>query len=250
VSDTTGAVTRESDAIVVSGGSIIASNFTLQCPRYDIGGFEQTGLTMTCTVHGADVNGAYVPNSKVIFKTEAGGVPASADFAEDTSTGGGIATFTYRTQCKWPIDVSPLTGEPTNPCSFNSRCGATGTVIESRKDCNPRDGLATLIAITTGSEEFTDLNGDGVWNSGEPFVDLPEPFVDANDDGLYNPGEEFYDANNNGQWDGPNGQYDSNTAIWKEIKILWTGAPDFSRSRIEPWERARPARTAARRPTR
>jgi hypothetical protein len=85
--------------------------------------------------------------------------------------------------------------------------------------------LVTLIAFTRGEEYFDDNNQNGVWDPGERFIDQGEPFVDANDDGLWNPGETYFDANHNGMYDGPNGVYDSNTTIWTEFRILYTGRP-------------------------
>ena len=38
-----------------------------------------------------------------------------------------------------------------------------------------------------GEEDFTDLNGNGLFDSGEPFRNLPEAFIDFNEDGVYTP---------------------------------------------------------------
>lgn len=91
---------------------------------------------------------------------------------------------------------------------------------------NPRDNLVTLIAYARGAETFTDLNGNGTHDDGEPFVDTTEPFVDANDNGTWDPGEAFVDTNGNGRWDGKNGTFDSDTWIWAQERILWTGIPN------------------------
>lgn len=91
---------------------------------------------------------------------------------------------------------------------------------------NPRDNLVTMIAVVSGEEAFTDQNGNGTWDPGEPFVDLTEPFVDADDDGTWDPNDErFLDTNGNGTWDGKNGKWDARTQIWVQERLLWTGAP-------------------------
>jgi hypothetical protein len=227
ISTTSGSVANISDAIVIAGKPISAKNLTVDCQHGSIAGFEQDGLEMTCTVHGSDADGAYVPGSKAFLMTEAGGVPASVDFVLDAINGGGIATFTYRTQCQWPKDVPPLgTSEPGHACSFLNHCLAP-PAMESRT-CNPRDGLATLVAITTGWESFADTNGNGRWDTGEPYQDQGEPFVDANDNGAYETGEDFYDTNNNGVRNGPNGKWDDSYSVWTSYKVLWTGVPDFT----------------------
>lgn len=54
-------------------------------------------------------------------------------------------------------------------------------------------------------EDFTDANGNGVYNSGETFIDTgyndPELYVDANSNGVYDEGELFSDYNGNGIYD-------------------------------------------------
>ncbi|HEY3446383.1 MAG TPA: hypothetical protein VGK67_08455 [Myxococcales bacterium] len=224
-------ILKKSDAIAISGGRINAKNLSLVCPHYSIGGFQKHGLEMECTAFGADFSGAFVPGSQVLLLTEAGAVPSSAAFSADPASGG-IARFTYRTQCREPRDVPPLgeaAGDPGNPCTVMNPCKANPG-IEVRT-CNPRDGWATLVAISTGGESFQDLNGNLERDPGEAFVDLPEPFVDANDNGTRDNDpandnvEEFYDANHNGKWDDRNGVWDAYTAIWTSVKITWTGEP-------------------------
>jgi hypothetical protein len=99
-----------------------------------------------------------------------------------------------------------------------------------------------MLAYTRGEEPFTDLNGNGSHDTGEPFVDFPEPFVDKQDNCVRNdatnPADEYYidpagypggvadpylvlqntdsfiDGNNDGVWNGPNGIWDNDTLIW------------------------------------
>jgi len=67
---------------------------------------------------------------------------------------------------------------------------------------NPRDGWVTVLAVTQGEETFYDLNGNGVYDAGEPFDDNGgEPFIDENDNGIYDDAEEFTDSNSNGSYD-------------------------------------------------
>ncbi|HZH78362.1 MAG TPA: hypothetical protein VEY88_20205 [Archangium sp.] len=138
--------------------------------------------------------------------------------------GNSIAVTAFSTAGKWPpVPVSPLS--PAEP--------SVGTY-------NPRDMLVTLIAVTTGEEEFQDGSGlsagvkDGKWTPGEWFVDVPEPFVDANDNQVYDLGEQFIDTERmdcatgmrqakNGRWDGPNGCWDGDIMLWRPTHILYSG---------------------------
>ncbi|MGC4117285.1 MAG: hypothetical protein QM765_22535 [Myxococcales bacterium] len=204
--------------------TINAKNLSIVCPHSSIGGFESNGLEMTCEVHAADNAGGFVPGS-VSFKTEAGVVVPTSVSLTPNATYGGIGQFVYRALCPAPRDVTPLgspAGDPGAFCVFSNQCGANN---ESRT-CNPRDGLATLVAYTTGSESFQDTNHNGTWDEGEPFVDLPEPFVDADDSGGYESGEEFVDITpGNGHWDDKNRDWDAQATIWTSLTIRWTGAP-------------------------
>ncbi len=48
----------------------------------------------------------------------------------------------------------------------------------------PYGGRNTIIAWTQGEESFDDANGNGEYDFGETFRDLPEPFLDRNEDGV------------------------------------------------------------------
>jgi hypothetical protein len=104
----------------------------------------------------------------------------------------------------------------------------------------PSDRRVTVVAVTTGQESFTDLNGNGQFDPGEPFVDLgAEPFVDANEDGTWQPGEFFIDANNNGQFDAsPNGVWDDQILIAAAIPVIFSGRTVIT---VEPTTFAIPA---------
>jgi hypothetical protein len=68
-------------------------------------------------------------------------------------------------------------------------------------------GRATILATAIGEESFTDVNGNGYWETGEPFVNLGEPYRDDNENGQYDSGEYFLDFNQNGRWDAGDGTF-------------------------------------------
>jgi len=191
---------------------------------------------ITCVARFADrFNNVLGREVLATFLSEAGAAgPPVFTGAYDPKTGGdqtatmGFATDTIAiTGYALPADVDPVFGEPSFPIPLDPWC-------EGPRTANPRDGLSTVIVMARGEEGFVDLNGNGVWDPGEPFIDMGEPFVDLNDDGIYEPGEPFFDANGNGQWDGPNGQWDSDTVIWSETRVLYTGAPENAVAAPDP----------------
>lgn len=224
-----------------------------------IGAFDQTrslvaGVKVECTAHVGDRNGDGVPNAIVSFLTEAGTIGPSETSQSDVI---GNATVLYKTTYPLPKDVVPSdvpfsfsppnddthTGQYLVPLWMHPFDWKKNPVVDynnpnavsaepRRVDPirpgiinNPRDNLVTLIAVTAGEEGFTDVNGNGVYDDGEPFDDLTEPFVDSNDNGTWDPDERFIDTNNDGKWNGKNGKWDGSTLIWTQERILWTGVP-------------------------
>jgi hypothetical protein len=132
---------------------------------------------------------------------------------------------------KIPIDVRPDPRMVNYDTSIGERTYPTDPA--DPRDClfvehNPRDGIASVIAFTQGEEGFVDMNGDGIYSQGEPFVDLGEPFVDSNDNNVQDGEEFFLDVNNNSIWDSPNGVWDSATTIWAETRIVYSGRPEYT----------------------
>jgi hypothetical protein len=99
-----------------------------------------------------------------------------------------------------------------------------------------------LLAIQPGDigEPFTDLNGNGEWDPGEPFEeqgngvwDLGEPFTDDNGNGFFDPGEPFEDLDGDGYWTGTERLLDVNgDCVWNDSETwedldqngVWTPA--------------------------
>lgn len=135
-----------------------------------------------------------------------------------------------------PCDTEPIENEPflaVDPEDGNCEVQLTNCPAVPNDECtlNPRDGLVTIIAVTTGEEEFSDNNSDGSYTEGEPFWDIGEPYVDTNDNNRRDEGEFFIDLaedgqeQGNGEYDGPDGEWDSQTSIWTTTHVLLTDQP-------------------------
>ncbi len=198
-------IVGESPSLAIVGAKPSGTYFDFVCEQLNVGGFRIIGAEVACTAYLADRHSHIVGfATSVLFKVEAGAIDGTAQ-TPDEGVNIGVASTFMRTQDPKPPDVPAIANEP---------------FIGS---ANPRDGLVTVIAYTTGEEGFTDLNGNSQYDVGEDFDDLGEPFVDANDNGTFEPGEKFKDANESGSYDGPNGVWDSDTLIWDQTWILWTG---------------------------
>lgn len=260
--------------VLVVAGSANYNNFSVACEQTTIAGFGSTGIsqydgvTMKCHAYVADRDSQVIPNQPVLFAAEAGSVTPLVY----TSTEG-VATSTYMTQDPKPFPTLQGTGKDASSVSFvyltsgssiyqalssaDSSFGANGAEVYidnwmAAYDAlvydanyktwyeknNPRDGLATLIAVTGGAELLTkDLNSNGICDNGDSFLSMGEPFIDRDDSGDYNDGEYFLDINNDGVRNGPANDsanlpykistdcslWKENTQIWKQTKILWHG---------------------------
>ena len=202
----------------------VGGTFRLSCEAVNIGALRTPipDLNVTCELTALTRDGVAIPASALQpkFLTEAGSFTPK----DDAQSGERIFVYSPKGGASIPQDVQPdpALAEP-------SYADANGKVR------NPRDGLVTLVAVIDGEEGFTDTNGNGVYDQGEPFEDAAEPFVDVDDNDRWDVGEQFIDTNANGQWDAANGVWDPQAKISAIYKILWTGPVHDSpkTSRIE-----------------
>ncbi len=115
-----------------------------------------------------------------------------------------------------------------DPSTSNAQGRASATLI-TEGGRFPPDGIVRVLGFTRGEEPFVDANGDGVYNLGETFIDVPEPFIDSDGNGVYDPDNPFdilVDVNDNGTWDtaqGP-GVWDSNALIFDVVPVTFSGS--------------------------
>jgi Invasin, domain 3 len=219
-------------SVAVIGARANGANFSIDCAPRNLAALADTNCSTSrvddhfnCEALLKDrFNNLLGTATQVTFVAEAAAVgqvavtPAYDPSKPPTQQAGlGIATQIFNTLgAGLPFDVAPLPGEPSVVHGLDG-CGA--------RTHNPRDGVLTVIAIADGEEAFFDSNGNGVYDLGEPFIDLGEPYVDQNDNGQYDTGEWFLDVNQNGVYDGPSGVWDANTKLWTETVVVYTGVP-------------------------
>jgi hypothetical protein len=195
----------------------VDGKFRMVCDAVNIGALREPipDILVTCTLSAQTRSGEAIKASALSpqFLSEAGSLTTKDDYY----TGERIVVYSPKGGSSTPKDVpaDPKLAEPT----YNDKNG---------KERNPRDGLVTLVAIIDGEEEFSDLNGNGKYDQGEPFVDAAEPFVDLNDNDQWDSDEKYLDVNGNKRWDAANGKWDASTKIMAIYKLLWTGPADHS----------------------
>lgn len=182
-------------------------NFDFTCDSRNLGALDPSlpKIQMVCRIVAKTAAEEEVLRPQVEFLTESGSLKLTVP---ESTTTASYAVYTAEGNGPWDVDPNP--DEP-------SVTDETGLIR------NPRDGLVTLVAYASGEESYTDANGNGKYDEGEPFEDIGEPFADFNDNGSWDSGEPFVDVDGNKKYDGPNGRWDGTTKIWKAFKVLWTG---------------------------
>lgn len=157
----------QSDSLVISTGLADQNSFSLSAGCFNIEGGDVDGVTTPINILAADRFNNPVPDGTAIAFRAEGGQISSQCL---TTAGGCSVNFT---------SASP----------------------------RPANGRATVLATAVGEESFTDVNGNGQYDSGEAFTDLTEAFLDRNEDGTRNGDEEFVDFNNNGNFNVGSGNF-------------------------------------------
>ncbi|MCX5868479.1 MAG: Ig-like domain-containing protein [Proteobacteria bacterium] len=169
--------------------SLSIANNGLNMPALDC-----YGHTTSITAYLADRYSNFaVKGTSVNFFTEGGAISPYI-----VTNANGLAVATLQAQGPAPQDVGP---GAYYQCGFNTclhpctpERWATDLFYGPHHTYNPRDGVNTILITTIGEESFDDKNGNGIYDSGEVFVDLSEPYLDADDDRIYDYAEPFTDG--------------------------------------------------------
>ena len=211
----------------------VVPNFLFECAADNIGAFvtPRPDIVVPCTAVLRDHAGRDIPHVPLQIQVEAGRM---VDLPADPTAPRQLFYLAPSVLDRRPADVAPLPGE--EPFTIPG-AGLTPGAAEQ----NPRDGLVTILVVARGHEAYTDVDGNGDWDPGEPYIDEGEPFLDVDDDGIHDPaidGPHCCDGNRNRRVDGPNGVWDGDTWLGRTAHILWSGpvAEESGRSGFTPAE--------------
>lgn len=177
------AISSQSNALTISTGLPHQNGFSLSADIVNPEFYTIDGNSIVLTARASDRFGNPVPDgSAVSFMTE-----------------GGIGTITPR-------------------CTMaNGACSVT-LVSSGNRQKLVGAGRMTVLAHMVGEESFNDLNGNGVFDTGESWSDQGEAFLNADETAHAAPMtllavdgagyvEPFIDFNGDGVYNGPDGQY-------------------------------------------
>jgi len=176
---TTGLPASAAFSIAVGPATYAGSTSTYACPNVET--YDEDGVTVPFTVRLADRYNNPVPDgTAVAFYTDGGHIVGSCTTPASTSGDGTCAvTWTSANPRPTTADSPPVLA----------------------------DGRAQVLATAVGEESFTDDNGSGFYQAGDPFSDLGEPYLSANESANYLLGDYFIDFNQNGKWDAATGSF-------------------------------------------
>lgn len=128
-------------------------------PVFDNTGSYSGGEEVSIVIRADDINDLVVDGQTVNIRTEWG-------------------TFTEeKDSCVLSNGACSVTWLPGD--KFTAPSSRVPIPVESA-ECR-----VAFTAWTNGEEKFADINGNGLFDSGETFTDLPEPYLDINESGLF-----------------------------------------------------------------
>ncbi|HEY3785457.1 MAG TPA: hypothetical protein VGL55_09265 [Steroidobacteraceae bacterium] len=177
------ALTTQSGILAVTTGLPASNAFSIavSCPNVEAAHID--GIVVPVTVRLADRYNNPAPDGTAIAFTTNGGhiVGNCATPSSPANPGDGTCSVNWTSADPRP---TPQSTPPTL-----------------------RTDRVTILATVIGEESFNDVNGNGYYDSGEPFSDLGEPYRDDNESNAYNLGEYFLDFNRDGVRNGPSGKF-------------------------------------------
>lgn len=144
-------VIASSSGVAVTSGRATQNAASLSSTALSIDGLDFDGVNTTLTIRVADRQGNPVPAGAVV------NFVASHGLVQGTCL----------------IDG-------------NSKCSVKYTTQGIR----PLNGRVVVLAYMDGEESFVDLNGDNIWQSGEPFYAVGALYRDDDENRVYNPAAE------------------------------------------------------------
>ena len=201
----------QSDQLVITTGIPDDDSMDIVATILNPEGWNISGTEVMITARLADRFNNPVPDGTAItFTTEGGSIDSFC------TTDGGACVVTWTSQNPRPCgetlgadQVNVDTTAGPNVCVLTP--GGSTNSIDPQSGFAPLGqaygGRATILATAVGEESFTDINGNGVFDEGDLYNDLPEAWVDTNEDNMRDNNEPYLDFNSTGIYDTADGEF-------------------------------------------
>lgn len=188
-------ISTVSSQLVISTGIPDQNSFSVVASSLNPGGDSFDGATSTISVSAGDLFNNPVPDGTAItFWTEYGNVKPSC------TTVDGNCSVDWISQNPRQPDFYTFTDDDGKLASlrtiFNTICPVPD--VPRGVPCpqllgQPYGARSSILAFAMGQENFDDANGNGQFDTGEEFIDLPEAFLDKNEDCVFRNNSDSYD---------------------------------------------------------
>ena len=201
----------QSDQLVITTGIPDDDSMDIVASVLNPEGWDPSGTQVSISAFLADRFNNPVPDGTAItFTTEGGSIDSSC-----TTTGGSCNVIWTSQE---PRPCGETLGAPQ--VEVDTAAGPNVCVLTPAGSVNPFEpqtgfaplgqpygGRATILATAVGEESFSDVNGNGVFDEGDLYNDLPEAWVDSNEDNVRDNNEPYLDFNSTGMYDPADGQF-------------------------------------------
>lgn len=190
-----------SSQIVVSTGLPVQNAISLSTEFFNVPRAANIdGVEVAITVRMADkFNNPVADGTSAVFRTEYGAIDASCLTGQsngaryqrlrntDTPLRGTCTVLWISQAPRFPTfnrdRIQTIADDGNYQCAAHS-----GSFGPCPNDLGAIRGLRSTVLVTAEGEEFfVDANGNGLYDEGEVFENLPEAFLDHNEDGVYTP---------------------------------------------------------------
>jgi len=177
-----------SNQIIVTTGLPDQNSVSISSTYVNVeGAYDIDGVTTEVTVRMADRFNNPVPDgTQATFITEYGSIEGGC------TTTDGACSVTWTSQSpRDPAYAEPLEiyGDSRYSCASHSLsegpCPTTIAPIAGYA----LGGRSSILVYALGEESFTDGNGNGRYDEGESWINLPEAFLDENEDSAHTPSQ-------------------------------------------------------------
>ncbi|MBT6245719.1 MAG: hypothetical protein HOI43_09910 [Gammaproteobacteria bacterium] len=143
--------------------------------------FSATASGITCD--SIECTGDLLISYARLYLDETGGADGSNDPDDPAILQPGVATAPF-----YSTSRPCMAGFRSKSPEASAYLGGLGQIYGVR---------GTILAFAQGEETFIDTNGNGLYDFGDPFVDLPEAFHDLNEDDVFANGDPAVDGSRN-----------------------------------------------------
>lgn len=173
-------VKASSDTLSISSGRVTPDTMSISAYSPIVEGFNLDNVSTELTVIVADRLGNPIPEGTVVNFVTSHGLIGTFPTALTSTVVTNSATSTAT------VVTTSFVTDSKGSCTVSA--ASLCRVLLKSAGVRPSNGRVTVLAYTDGEESYKDLNGNNLWDTGEPFTDMGMAYLDANGNFVYDLG--------------------------------------------------------------